>query len=144
MKFLYSYFFPQTGESVVALQDRYGVYLGEAKLHPDDVLYGSEYAGCRLAEQRAWLKYYKKKLSRLKIRRDTIKSLEQEIISNCYYKESPPPTAKQINHRIDCAYKSYDLQIKQIEQEIDILNQTIKNGINIRDKIIERTKKDNK
>lgn len=36
MKLLYSYFFPATGESTVAIANRDGVYIGSAKLHPDD------------------------------------------------------------------------------------------------------------
>ena len=57
MKFLYSYFFPDTGESVAALKNKDGLYIGSAKLHPDDKNTASQFAGCRLAEYRAWIKY---------------------------------------------------------------------------------------
>ena len=53
MKFLYGYFNQNTGESNVALADRYGTYIGQAKLHPDDKTNASEYMGCGRAQKRA-------------------------------------------------------------------------------------------
>ena len=49
MKYLYGYFNSEKGKSIVALADKYGSYIGEAKVHPDDKDYASEFMGCSLA-----------------------------------------------------------------------------------------------
>lgn len=139
MKLLYSYFFPTTGESTVALANRDGVYIGSAKLHPDDKNTASQFAGCRLAEYRAWLKYLHKERTRNKIQLKTIKNLNKDIQLNC---SSIDP---KIQRRINLKIRDYNNKIQELTDNIKELQNKIKKDIEIRDSFLKRTKniKDN-
>ena len=67
MKFQCNNFNPETGESVVILTNKYGTYVGTAKVHPDDKYKANEITGCVIAEERAWINSYKKEKARIKI-----------------------------------------------------------------------------
>ena len=134
MKFLYSYFFPETGESTVALSDKNGVYIGTAKLHPQDKEFASEYAGCRLAQKRAWIQYLQRQLRIKKIQLKTIKNLIKDINLNC---NSIDP---KIQRRFNLKLRDYTNEIQELTNNINLLNEEIKKDIKIRDSLIERTK----
>lgn len=134
MKLLYSYFFPQTGESAVALANRDGVYIGSAKLHPDDKNSASQFAGCRLAECRAWLQYLHKQLSRQKLMLKTIQNLKKDIDLNSPYIDS------QTQRRINLKLRDYSNNIQNLKDNIKQLEDKIKKDIQIRDSLLKRTK----
>lgn len=129
MKFLYGYFDQNTGKSVVLLADRYGKYIGQAKLHPDDKNHASQYMGCALAQQRAWIKGLKKRGSRIKIKINTIKSIIKDIELNI-------EDNKEIIKRLNIQLKNYNNQINDINNQIKEIEQNIKKRIQIREKII--------
>ena len=79
MKFLRGRFNKETGVSIVTLSDRYGRYTGVAILHPDDKNNASEYTGCSIAEQRAWIQALQNRRRRTKIKLNTIKNLIKDI-----------------------------------------------------------------
>lgn len=140
MKLLYSYFLPETGESFVALINKDGVYTGTAKLHPDDKQFASQYAGCHLAEYRAWIQYMKKERRKKKLQLDTIKKLNNDIKLNC--ENINPKLQKRINLKI----RDYYNKIQELNNNINQLETKIKKDIEMRDVILKRTKviKDNK
>lgn len=138
MKFLYGYFHPETGESVVALADKYDIYIGEAKLHPDDKKYASELCGCRLAQGRAWLQALIKELRRKKIMLQTIKTLNKDIQLNC--KNIDPKIQRRINLKI----RDYNKQISELKSDITKLKTAIIKDIEIRDEIIKTSKTQDK
>ena len=111
MKFLYGYFDQNTGKSVVALADKYGRYIGQAKLHPDDKNNASQYMGCALAQQRAWIKGLKKRSSRIKIKINTIKIIIKDIELNI-------ENNKEIIKRLNIQLKNYNNQINNINDQI--------------------------
>ena len=143
MKFLYGYFHPETGESVVALADKYGVYTGQAKLHPEDTKFASEYAGCRLAEKRAWLQYLYKQRRIKKLQLKTIQNLRDDILINFHLDKNSDST-KKICRRIKLKLRDYSNEIKELTNDIDLLSSDIKKDIKIRDDLIKRTKIDKK
>ena len=51
-KLIFADYDPQTGNSTVAIRNKYGVFQGYATCHPDEE-YPSSFAGCRYAEIRA-------------------------------------------------------------------------------------------
>ena len=134
MKFLYGYFHPDTGQSIVALANKDGVYVGQAKLHPEDKKYASKFAGCRLAEARAWLKYLINEVRRKKIMLRTVQNLNKDIHKNC--KDINP----QVQHRINLKIRDYNKEIAELKTNIDLLKEQISKDIKIRDDIINRSK----
>lgn len=133
MKFLYSYFQKATGKSIVALADKYQRYIGQAKLHPDDKEYPSEYAGCRLAQKRAWVKYLRSECRRKKIMLQTIKNLNKDIQLNC--QEINP----KIQRRINLKLRDYTEEITELKDSIIELENQIKKDISTRDNLIKRS-----
>ena len=139
MKFLSSYFDSKTKKTIVTLVDKNGIYIGQAKVHPDDINNINELAGCRLAQKRAWLQKLKKELYNKKIMLKTIQNLKNDIENNCsYYYNS------KIQRRINLKLRDYSKQIIELEESIALLQTEIKKDIEIRDKLINRTKKDKK
>lgn len=136
MKFLYGYFHPQTGESVVALADKNGVYTGQARLHPDDKDYASEFAGCRLAERRAWIQYLRKECRRKQIMLNTIKDLMKDIDINCDCYIDP-----KVKRRFNLKLRDYSNEISEFKEAINTLQTETAKDIKFRDELIERTKK---
>lgn len=134
MKLLYSYFFPDTGESVAALGNRDGVYIGSAKLHPDDKDSASQFAGCRIAECRAWLKYLHKERRTQRLRLNTIKNLNKDIQLHCSTVD--PAVQRRINLKI----RDYHNKIDELTEDIEQLENKIKRDIELRDSLLKRTK----
>ena len=131
MKFLYSYFDPQTGKSIVILADKYGIYTGQAKLHPADKNFISQITGGRLAEQRAQIKCLQSKYKRKKIELKTIQKLNKDIKINC--KNIDP----KIQRRINLKLRDYTNEINEIKNNIFTLQKDITEGIKLKDKILK-------
>ena len=138
MKLLYSSFDPQTGKSIVALTDKNNnTYIGQARLHPDDKNNASNLFGCRLAEKRAWIKYFKEEYKKKKIELNTIKQLNNDIKYN--YRVYTP---KKIQRRINIKLRDYSNEINEIKNNIEILEKELIQEIKTRDKILYKIKKD--
>lgn len=134
MKFLYGYFDQETGKSQVGLVDKYGRYIGYAYLHPDDKNNASRFMGCRLAQQRAWIKGLQTRRRVFKLKIQTIIEVYKDLQKNCDISE------KGITQRFYYRIKCYDNEIKELEQQIQDIKNDIKKRIQMRDKI---TKKNN-
>ena len=137
MKFLYGYFNEISGESIVGLADKYGTYIGEAKVHPDDKKNASKFTGCSIAENRALIKLLKKRLQREKIRLKTIENLYKDVSINCsdLIKENP-----KLEKRFKIQIKNSNNTIKDIQKFIYDLNFEIFNRIKIREEILDKKK----
>ena len=58
-KLIYSNYDPETGISIARIQTPHGTFKGKARVHPKEADVASSYAGCKYAEIRAYIKYYK-------------------------------------------------------------------------------------
>ena len=58
-KLVYSNYDPETGISIARIQTPHGTFKGKARVHPKEADIASSYAGCKYAEIRAYIKYYK-------------------------------------------------------------------------------------
>lgn len=136
MKFLYGYFDQSTGESIVALADKYGTYIGQAKLHPDDKNNASEYMGCGIAQRRAWIKALQNRRRRAKIKLNTVKDLMKDIHLNyqglLHY---------GLKRRFNLKIRDYSNEIKDINNQIEQIKDDIKKRIKIRNDLIEKINK---
>ncbi len=67
-KLIYANYFPETGESEVVIENKRGMFVGQAQCHPEEEA-PSDYAGCRYAEARAHIAatQYEKKILNYKI-----------------------------------------------------------------------------
>ena len=131
MKFLYGYFDQETGKSQVGVADKYGKYVGYAYLHPDDKNNASKFMGCRLAQQRAWIKGLQTRRRIFKIKIQTIIEVYKDLQKNC-------DISGEITQRFYYRIKCYDNEIKELEQQIQDIKDDIKKRIQIREKIIKK------
>lgn len=58
-KLVYSNYDPESGISIARIQTPHGTFKGKARVHPLEADIASSYAGCKYAEIRAYIKYYK-------------------------------------------------------------------------------------
>ena len=130
MKLVSANYNPGTGESIVRLGNKYGTYEGRAKIHKEEAN-PSSYAGCYIAELRAWLKYFQTQLSRKKAMLAAAQHLKQDIAINCYENED-------INHRINLTIRDYSKEIEDIKKELVVIRKTIKDYILNRDKLLKK------
>ena len=131
-KVYYSNYNPDTGISIVKINTPYGMIKGTAKLHPDDKEVSSKYAGCKYAEMRAWIKYFKM-VRRFK--NDTLKELEH-IKNSC-----KDHNAKWI---LDKRMKEIAEEIKTLSARIQYTEEDLKKSIETRDKTLSRILKQSK
>lgn len=151
MKLVSAEFNKEAGVSTVVLQNKNGRYVGKAKLAPEDADVASEFAGCRIAEQRAWINYYKTEIRRAKIKLKAIDELWADMHVNATpWKYFDPPKLHFMDIiKIDAEYydrvfkmrKRYEDYIKEMETCIEILQNTIKLDIKDRDKVVKLFKK---
>lgn len=137
MKFLYGDYNFNTGKSTVTLADRYGRYTGYAKLHPDDKDNESHYMGCNIAEKRALIKGLKNRRRRTKIKLNAIENVTNEIQMNVFPKEEHKEIKKILYSKI----KDYSKQIKRIDELIEEIENSIKERIQMREKILSKGQK---
>ena len=58
-KMIYSNYNPDTGESIVKIRNKYGIFTGVSRLQEEDRPYESSFAGCEYAEMKANISYMK-------------------------------------------------------------------------------------
>ena len=138
MKLINSSFNKETGQSFVTLADKYGLYTGKAKAHPDQRNRVSELAGCCIAEGRAQIKCLKDERRRTKIALKAIQDLEKDIMSNC-----PAALDPLISKRIYLATKRYTKQIEQIDSFIAEIEKDLDNYMKTRQKLLDNLKGQN-
>lgn len=137
MKLLYGEYNFNTGKSTVTLADRYGKYTGYAKLHPDDKDNESHYMGCHIAEKRALIKALKNRRRRTKIKLNAIENVTNDIQMNVFPKEEHKEIKKILYSKI----KDYSKQIKRIDELIEEVETSIKERIQMREKILNKGQK---
>ena len=135
MKFIYGEYNEKTGVSIVKLKDKENnEYIGKAYLHPDDKEYASQFAGCRLAEYRAWIKYYQYQRRIKKAQLKELENLAKEINEN--YLVPGLKTQRLVWSHI----RQRRREISQWEENIKTLKNLIKSSQEVREKIIKGQK----
>ena len=133
MKMIYNNFDPITNVTTVTLADKYGTYIGIAKLHPDDI--NNSIAGFRIAEERARIKFYKARLKREKIRLQTLISFKKE-----YHQDFSLKEFNFLEIRINRSLRL----IKDLNETISIHEDSLKEYFKTREKIVKKIKDKNK
>lgn len=136
MKFLHGEYDSTTGKSTVALADRYGQYIGYAKLHPDDKENESNYMGCNIAEKRALIKMLKSRRKRIKIKLNAT----ENIINEIHNKVSPNDIHRDIKKVLYFKTKDYNKQIERINTLIEEIEKKIEERISFRRKFLKKDK----
>lgn len=84
-----AYYDEDTGISTVRIQTNLGQFSGMAVLNKEDIEVKSNFAGCKLAESRAYIKYLKAKIKNIKIEIKGIQDLAKMLEGrNDYNKNS--------------------------------------------------------
>lgn len=134
MKFLKGDFFKSSGVSYVTIADKYGKYTGYATLHDDDKEFASKFTGCRLAEQRAYIRLLEANIKRNKIMLKAIRDLKKDMELNC--KDINPAILRRINLKL----RDYSKEIAYNKDKIAEIKTNIKKSIEIKDNINKRSK----
>ena len=128
MKLVHSDFDKITGKTSVTVADRYGKYTGIAKLHPEDK--NNYIVGGTIAETRAMIKACKSRLSREKIRLQTLISFKNEFSLS-------PEDIILLNKKI----KLYQKNIEGFKVSIEYRETFLKHYLKERTEISETIKK---
>lgn len=130
-----------TGISETEILTDLGSFKGIAKLHPEDKEIASRFAGCRYAETRAVIKYFKMKIKVINNQLEILKRIAYEIKNKKYYKENNTGT-KLLEKNI------YILEDDKqfFQKNICLLNEKLREEFEERPKIIQehKTKQSNK
>lgn len=125
-------YFPKSRLSIVTINDKHGFFTGTASCHPEDT--PNEITGCTIAERRATKKRLKARCNNLRIKINTLKSFEKEIINyDSEYKDHP------IINRLHITIKAYKNELDETLSTIENLKNQEKIDKKIREKI--RSKK---
>ena len=131
MKLVKAEYNEETGISTVILQNRNGQYCGSASLHPEDAAVASKYVGCDIAERRAWINYYKTEIRRTKIKLKAWAEIVGDLSYNCELYHN------KVAERLIMISKKYHKHIKEMETCIELLENSIKTYIELRERILK-------
>lgn len=129
------------GFSLFGFQNKYGCFYGTADCSPEDLETFSAYAGERYAEIRAMAQFAKLRLSQEKIKLNTIKNLlkDMEYDQKCNTESHNPYI-----HRIRIKLRDYSQSVEDWQNLYSHLRESVKIQDEQRQKILNRTKKENK
>lgn len=131
-KLIYSNFDQETGESVVAIENKYGVFYGFSDLHPEEENVSS-FVGCRYAEMRAWIKYLQYRKSLIDEQIKGLTDFEKILKGTWNYNESSPEN-KRLRKRIQELKEEKEVY----KNKIDFIKQGLKNAMDDRDNFVKK------
>lgn len=132
MKLINEKFDWSIGQTIITLADKYGSYVGTAKLAPDDVY--SPIFGGDIAERRATIKKFKEDLKRARYKLKAIIDLRKDIQNIC------GDIDPKITRRFNLAIRNYNYDITWLKDMIEIEQTGIVKAIELRDKILNNKK----
>ena len=126
------------GFSIFGMQNKYGVYYGEAICCPEDMETYSKFCGARYAEIRANAAFAKSRLKQEKIKLKTIQNLLKDIEydNKCNEKYNP------YLHRIKIKLRDYSQSVEDWQNLYNHLCEAVKVQDQTRQKILQRTRKE--
>jgi hypothetical protein len=133
---VYAKYNPETGLSKVWIKNKYGVFMGKSRLHPEDKEFASEYIGCHFAEMKATINAYKKKKQDLQLR---LKELVyfNEILMTTRGADMQSTEARKLRKRIYILKK----EIEQVEKKIEKLKDDFQYEVKARDESMRLLRK---
>lgn len=132
-KIIYANYNPETGKSIVKIQNQYGIFTGVSQLQEEDRPYESSFAGCEYAEMKAnisYMKHRKKILDyQIKILKDCYKNMSMGKKFNSHSYE-----ARKIRRKI------YELkkEKKSWEEKIQSLKEKMFKNIKLREETLNK------
>lgn len=131
IKLLNSVYDKEDGVSCVTIETEIGNFNGYAFLHPEDEMIKSSFLGCEIAEYRATIEYFKKKLRILNIEIKTLENLRKDF-KNTY---------KEDYHNCEILERRMEQKLIQ-KKEYEMIIYSLKKSINLKvDNRIEVLKK---
>lgn len=120
IKLLDSGYDKEEGVSYVTIETEIGNFDGYAFLHPEDEMIESSFLGCEIAEYRATIEYFKKKLRTLNIEIKTLENLRKDFKNT--YKEDYHD-CEILERRMEqklIQKKEYEMIIYSLKKSIDL------------------------
>ena len=123
-----SNFDPETGISTVTLKTKRGIFIGTAKIHPDDKCVQSKFFGFRTAELKAERKLYKEELKREKIALETIERMQKDLENHVHDTGSYDDYViiSTIRKRFYFMRRNHKNNINFLKSEIEVMNNILK------------------
>lgn len=95
-------------------------YVGKCKLHDEDKETALRFKGYEIAENRAWIKYFKEQKKEIKLKKKTLEDFIGSFGSNCNY-DATNYIARKLRKQIYL----YSKEISEIETAINELEEDI-------------------
>ena len=133
-KLIYSNYDPETGISIVRIQSPEVIFKGKARVHPSENDIASSFAGCKYAEIKAYIKYFKN-LKNLK--QYAIKEITKLYNQLSQRKDIPDVAANYAWTQLE----KLKQEKQECEQEIIDLKKELDDSIKMRSEILKRIKK---
>ena len=133
---VYANFDKKTGISTVTINTPLGEFTGRSKMHLQDYQYPSSFAGCKYAEAKARIKYFKAKRRKIKTQLETMNQFYSTISQMKDFNPNDTNARKArwyIHH--------YESQLHEIEGILDFAKFNLKYNIQERDKFMEKMQK---
>lgn len=116
----------EDGISCVTISTKLGLYDGVSCVHPDDMDIASEFEGCRYAELRAVISFFKDEINILKIKIETLQDLLTNYQSMKYYSDNKKEI-KCLKSRLNDLIERKERLEKNIEAIKKHINYSIEN-----------------
>ena len=123
----------EDGLSTVEITNRYGTFVGHAKLHPEDVAFESNFAGCRFAEMKAGIKIFQAKIKDVRVKIKTLEDFEKVLI-NCKDYDPNSFEGKRLRKQIYLLKR----ELNQLLANKTSLSSKLKEHIDYRDKVVHK------
>ena len=132
-KIVSAIFDKETGISTVTIETDLGLFTGVSKLHEEDKVMTSKYAGCEYAEMKAYVKCMKAITKNLKLQRKTLSIFNGDLTNMKGYNPNSLESRK-LRKRI----YMLDTEIKDWEDRINSLQKKMRQKMEQRCSIVHK------
>lgn len=126
----------EDGVSTVTISNKYGTFIGTAKLHPEDKPFESNLAGCRFAEMRAGIKIFQAQIKELRFKIKVLKDFEKSLL-NCKNYNPNSFEGKRLRKQIYL----YNKELNHLLEGKRSLAEKLKEQIDYRDNVVRKINK---
>jgi hypothetical protein len=140
IKLIDSNYDKETGVSWSKIRTEIGDFEGAAFLHPEDRDSASSFLGCEIAEYRATIHYFEKKLMILNIKNEALEKLKIDFDRADLMDAETSFYRKTLRKRLEQNY----IQKKEYKANIMSLRKVIDDMIDTRIEILKKLKKEDK
>ena len=132
-KIVYSEYIPEDGMSVVTISNKFGEFTGISYLHEEDKHLESNFVGCRYAEIRAWIEYYKYRKGLVDAQLKGLSDFEKILKGTWNYN----PKSSE-NNRLRKRMAELKAEKAEYKERIEVLKTTLRMSMDQRDEFVKK------